>query len=95
MAWLQRFAAFSAGKRPFARALLRETDDSDPVFSENRSRVLAAGAPLLAAAQAAGEIRADLTLEQVLDMVIAVATIRGEPGYVTPILETALAGLRP
>ena len=57
--------------------------------------MLAAGRPLLAAAQRAGEIRADLTLEQVLDMVIALATIRGDRTYVEPILEAALDGLRP
>jgi AcrR family transcriptional regulator len=95
VAWLHRFSAFSASKRHVASELLKDADGSDPVFSENRARVLAAGRPLLAAAQAAGEIRADLTLEQILDMVIALATIRGERGYVEPILQTALDGLRP
>ena len=95
VAWLHRFSAFSASKRHVASELLKDADGSDPVFSENRARVLAAGRPLLAAAQRAGEIRADLTLEQVLDMVIALATIRGESGYVEPILQTALDGLRP
>ena len=57
--------------------------------------MLAAGRPLLGPRGYAGEIRADLTLEQVLDMVIALATIRGESGYVKPILQTALDGLRP
>jgi hypothetical protein len=75
--------------------LLKDAEGTDPVFSENRARVLAAGRPLLEAAQRAGEIRADLTLEQVLDMVIAIATIRGDRGYVDPILQAALDGLRP
>ena len=65
------------------------------MFNDNRARVLAAGRPLLAAAQAAGEIRSDLTLEQVLDMIIAIATIHGAPGYLEPILQAALDGLRP
>ena len=95
VAWLHRFFAFSASKRHVASELLKDADGGDPVFSENRARVLAAGRPLLAAAQRAGEIRADLTLEQVLDMVIAIATIRGERGYVEPILQAALDGLRP
>src|SRR6187549_4201481 len=60
--WLRRFSAFSASKRHVASALLKDTDGTDPVFSGNRDRVLAAGAPLLAAAQKAGEVRADLTL---------------------------------
>ena len=49
----------------------------------------------LEAAQAAGEVRADLTLEQVLDMVIAIARIQGDAAYVEPILDAAFAGLRP
>jgi hypothetical protein len=71
-------------------------DRSDnPLFETSRARVLAAGRPLLAAAQASGEVRDDLTLEQVLDMVIAVSAIRGRPGYVEPILQAALDGIRP
>jgi hypothetical protein len=57
--------------------------------------VIAAGRPLLAAAQHAGEIRDDLTLEQILDMIVAISTIHGDTGYTEPILQTALDGLRP
>ena len=41
--------------------------------------MLAAGRPLLAAAQRAHEVRGDLTLEQILDMIVAIATIHGDP----------------
>ena len=64
-------------------------------MGESRRRVTAAGRPLLLAAQRAHEIREDLTLEQVFDMVVAIASIRGEPGYLEPILQAALDGLRP
>ena len=74
--------------------MLKHTDSSNPVFDEHRARVLAAGRPLLAAAQQAHEVRDDLTLEQILDMVIAIATIHGDTGYLEPILRTALDGLR-
>jgi hypothetical protein len=57
--------------------------------------VIAAARPLLAAAQRAHEVRDDLALEQVLDMVIAIATIHGDPRYLEPILQAALHGLRP
>jgi hypothetical protein len=57
--------------------------------------VIAAGRPLLVAAQRAGEVRDDVTLEQVLDMIIAIATIGGDARYLEPILATALDGLRP
>jgi len=92
--WLHRFFAFSTSKRHIASELLTHVDSSNPMFNENRDRVMAAGRPLLAAAQRSGEVRADLTLEQVLDMVIAIARIGGDAAYVRGILEIALAGLR-
>ncbi len=56
--------------------------------------MIAAGRPLLAAAQRDHEVRDDLGLEQVLDMVIAIAAIHGDTRYLEPILQTALDGLR-
>ena len=85
----------STSKRHIASELLKQTDRSDPLFDNNRTRVTAAGRPLLAAAQHAHEIRDDLTLEQILDMIVAIATIHGDTGYTEPILQTALDGLRP
>ncbi len=64
------------------------------MFGSSRDRVLAAGRPLLAAAQQAGEARTDLTIDQVLDLVLAVVTVPGDRTYVEPILRTALDGLR-
>jgi AcrR family transcriptional regulator len=94
-AWLHRFFAFTTSKRHIAAELLKQTDRSNPLFKNNRTRVIAAGRPLLAAAQHAGEIRDDLTLEQILDMIVAISTIHGDTGYTEPILQTALDGLRP
>jgi AcrR family transcriptional regulator len=94
-AWLHRFFAFTTSKRHIAAELLKQTDRSNPLFKNNRTRVITAGRPLLAAAQRAGEVRDDLTLEQVLDMIVAIATIHGDVGYTGPILQAALDGLRP
>ena len=94
-AWLHRFFAFTTSKRHIAAELLKQTDRSNPLFKNNRTRVIAAGRPLLAAAQHTGEVRDDLTLEQVLDMIVAIATIHGDAGYTGPILQAALDGLRP
>jgi AcrR family transcriptional regulator len=95
MAWLHRFFAFANTKRHVSSELLRESRDSGPFLNANRARVLAAGRPLLAAAQRTGAVRDDLTLEQILDMIIAVASINGDTGYSAPILQAALDGLRP
>lgn len=92
--WLRRFTVFHQTKHPIAAELLRHTDATDPVFGGSRDRVIAAARPLLDAAQRAGQIRDDLTLEQVLDLVLAATTISGDRGYVEPILQAALAGLK-
>jgi hypothetical protein len=75
--------------------LLKQSDDSERFLNEGRSRVLASGRPLLLAAQRSHEVRGDLNLEQVLDMVIAIAKIDGDSSYLQPILQAALDGLRP
>jgi AcrR family transcriptional regulator len=95
VAWLRRFFAFITSKRHIAAELLKQTDASDALFKNSRTRVMTAGRPLLAAAQHAGEVRDDLTLEQILDMIVAIATIHGDTGYTGAILEAALDGLRP
>jgi len=93
-AWLRRFYTYFTSKRLVAAELLKHSAADDPVFGAGYRRVIAAGQPLLLAAQAAGETRSDLTLEQILDMVAAIAKIPGDPGYREPILQAALDSLR-
>jgi AcrR family transcriptional regulator len=93
--WLRRFFIYFTSKRHVAAELLEHSDLESPVFGASRPRVLAAGRPLLLAAQDAHEVRDDVTLEQILDMIVAIAKISGDPGYVDPILDAALDGLRP
>ncbi len=94
VAWLHRFFLYFTSKRHVAAELLEHSDSDSPVFGASRDRVLAAGRPLLRAAQDAQEIQADLTLEQTLDLVVAVGKIRGDRAYLEPILRSALSGLR-
>ena len=77
-AWLHRFYAYFTSKRLVAAELLKHSDADDPVFGTGYTRVLDAGRPLLLAAQASGETRSTLTLEQILDMVAAIAKIPGD-----------------
>jgi AcrR family transcriptional regulator len=94
VAWLHRFFGFITSKHPVGIELLKQSGGSAPVMGESRRRVMAAGRPLLRAAQRTDEIRGDLTLEQVLDMIVAIASIHGQPDYLDPILQAALDGLR-
>jgi AcrR family transcriptional regulator len=95
MAWLHRFFAFATTKHHVASELLAHPHRSNPVFGESRALVLAAGRPLLGAAQRTHEVRDNLTLEQILDMIVAIATIHSDTRYLEPILEAELDGLRP
>jgi AcrR family transcriptional regulator len=93
-AWLHRFFAFYNSKRHVGDELLRQSAASKPFLNQGRSRVLEAGRPLLLAAQRSRDVRGELTLEQILDMVIAIARIDGDARYLQPILQAALDGLR-
>ena len=95
LAWAREFLAFSTSKRQLVGELLAVDEDSRSLLNGNRARVLAAGEPLLAAAQKSGEIRRDLDLGQILELVIAVGKIRGDEAFIEPILDAALDGLRP
>jgi AcrR family transcriptional regulator len=94
IAWLQRFFAFATTKHHVASELLAQSDGDNPLFGESRARVLMAGRPLLAAAQRTHEVRDTLTLEQILDLIVAIASIHRDAHYVEPILQAALDGLR-
>src|SRR4029077_10852155 len=93
--WLRQVFFFCATKRHIAAELLKHTNSGSHVFGGGRARVIAAGEPLLAAAQDAQEIRSDLGIEQVLDLIHAIATVHGETSYTQPILQVAFDGLRP
>ncbi|HUA44052.1 MAG TPA: helix-turn-helix domain-containing protein [Solirubrobacteraceae bacterium] len=93
--WLSQAFAFFAAKRPLAAELLKDSEGDDSLFSDSRSRVIAAGKPLLAAAQEAHQARGDLAIEQILEMIAAIAHIQRDPSYLEPILQTTLDGLRP
>lgn len=91
--WLHRFFEYVLSKRQVAVELLAHVDRSDSVFGASRERVVAAGTPLLRAAQHAGQVQTDLSLDQILDLLVAIAKIPADEAYLRPILDTALAGL--
>ncbi len=93
MAWLRRFFDYVTTKRPVVIALVEDSDEHNSVF-DTRGRMLAAGRPLLDAARDAGEVVSDLDLDQVLDLVVAIAKIPGPREYRQPIIDVVLEGLR-
>jgi AcrR family transcriptional regulator len=63
--WLRRFVSYIATKR----ALLEALSTGSPVFAVCRAEMYAAGTPLFERAQAAGEVRDDLTFDDLVKMV--------------------------
>ncbi len=92
-AWLREFFAFAASKKHVAAELLAHRDRHSQIFDDTKTRVIAAGRPLFDAARRAHVIRDDLTLEQVLELLVSIAAIDGSPAYQEPILLTVLDGL--
>lgn len=94
-AWLRRFYGYFISKRLVAAELLEHAAADAPVFGAGYARVLEAGQPLLEAARRSGEVRADLSLEQILGLLGAIAKIPGDTNHREPILRAALDALRP
>ncbi len=95
VAWLRVVLAFVPNKRAIVSQLLEHTDHDDPILHANRARALDAGRPLLTAAQQADEIRSDLTFDQIIQMINAIAKIPAESDYLEPMFQTLLDGLHP
>ncbi len=93
--WLEQFFAFASSKKHVGAELLTHVTSDSPVFNDTRTRVVAAGRPLFDAARNRHEIRSDITIEQVLQLLVAVAAIDGDVHDRAPMLRTVLDGLRP
>ena len=63
--WLERFVGYVATKRAVIEALNRDSD----MFRACRATMYAAGEPLLARAQQAGEVRAEASFDDVVRLV--------------------------
>jgi AcrR family transcriptional regulator len=95
VAWLRLVLAFVPNKRAIVSELLGHTDHDDPLLHDNRARALNTGRPLLTAAQQANQIRDDISFDQIVQMINAIAKIPAEPDYLEPMFQTLLDGLNP
>jgi AcrR family transcriptional regulator len=92
--WLRRFVDYVATKQALINELFADGAEST-VFASCRSMMFEAGEPLLERAQAAGEVRSDVSLTDVIHLVAGIAKIPSpEPGQLERILDVALDGLR-
>jgi AcrR family transcriptional regulator len=93
--WFERFIAYIGTKRALAAELLNYLDQDAELFQVCRTSLFEAGEPLLKSAQEAGVVRPDVTIGEVIQMVIGIAKIPGsDPRQNQHILRIALDGLR-
>src|SRR5262245_18783055 len=89
--WLHRFIGYVATKHALADELFAVADRDAEVFKSCRGAFYGAGEPLLRRAQEAGEVRADVTINDVVQMVDGIAKIQGaDQATVERILSVAL-----
>ena len=93
--WFESLIAYLATKQALAGELLNYVERDAPLFQMCRTSLYAAGEPLLARAQEAGVVRADVEFPEVMQMVMGIAKIpASDPGQIEHILRIALDGLR-
>ena len=93
--WLHRFIGYVATKHALAEELFAVADRDSEIFKTCRVAFYGAGEPLLRRAQEAGEVRPDVSIDDVVKMVGGIAKIQGaDPATVERILSVALDGLR-
>jgi AcrR family transcriptional regulator len=93
--WFERFIPYIATKQALAHELQNYLDPDSPIFRDCRAQLFAAGEPLLERAQAAGVVRPDVNIAQVIQMVVGIAkTPASGPGEIQHLVRIALDGLR-
>ena len=93
--WFQRFIGYIATKQALAGELLKYLEKDAPLFTSSRALLWAAGEPLLTRAQESGVVRPDVSIGDVIQIVVGIAKIpTSEPGQAEHLVRVALDGLR-
>ena len=93
--WLRGLVAYMATKQALAAELMNYVERDAPVFMSCRATLYEAGGPLLDRAQAAGAVRKDTTIGEVIQLVGSIVKIQGAtPEQIEHMLEITLDGLR-
>jgi AcrR family transcriptional regulator len=93
--WFERFIGYMATKQALAAELLNYLDRDNELFKVCRTSLWAAGEPLLTRAQDAGVVRPDVSIGDVIPMVMGIAKIpTADPEQNAQMLRIALDGLR-
>jgi AcrR family transcriptional regulator len=93
--WVDRLIAYVATKQALVNELGNNLDPQAALFQNCRGALFTAGEPLLGRAQEAGVVRADVTVGELIHMIMGIAKIpASEPGQTKRLVGIALDGLR-
>jgi AcrR family transcriptional regulator len=93
--WFERLIGYIATKQALASELLKYLEKDSPLFTSCRALLWSAGEPLLKRAQDSGAVRPDVSIGDVIQMVVGIAKIpSSEPGQAEHLVRVALDGLR-
>ncbi len=93
--WLGRVIAYVATKQALIGELVNYLEPDAEFFQTCRGTLYDAGEPLLVRAQEAGVVREDVTIGEVIQLVVGIAKIpNADPSQTEHILSVALDGLR-
>ena len=93
--WFESFVGYIATKRALAAELSNYLETDAPLFTGCRTMLFSAGEPLLKRAQEAGVVRSDVTIGDVIQMVVGISKITtSDTTQVEHIVRVAIDGLR-
>jgi AcrR family transcriptional regulator len=93
--WFERLIAYIGTKQALAHELLNYLDKDAALFQVCRTSMWEAGEPLLRRAQEAGVVRPDVSITEVIQMVVGIAKIpTNDPAQTEHMVRIALDGLR-
>jgi AcrR family transcriptional regulator len=93
--WFERLIAYIGTKQALAHELLNYLDKDAALFQVCRTSMWEAGEPLLTRAQEAGVVRPDVSIAEVIQMVVGIAKIpTSDPEQTEHMVRIALDGLR-
>ena len=96
--WMDLFGDWIATKNGMVDTLLTLIESGDLAHARTRDELLAAIAAILEAGQTVGDLRADVTAEEVAASLIGIFTVAHQPGNTVDVgrlLDILLDGLRP
>ncbi len=96
--WMDLFADWLATKHGVTDTLLAMIESGEIAYAQTRTELLAAITTILDAGRAAGDLRVDVTAEDIAASLVGISTVAGKPGQhaqASRLLNLLMDGLKP